>query len=86
MYHYKLLLLTIFSSISIAFFSQSPEGINYQAVIRSQTGQLITNQSVSIKTSITLSPSMGSSIQYSESHLITTDTLGLINIIIISSV
>ena len=72
--------LTIFATfIVLAVFSQVPEKISYQAVIRNASNILVTNQSVGIKISILQGTATGTSV-YSETHSVTTNANGLVSL------
>jgi len=60
-------------------FAQSPDGFNYQAVIRDSGGELKMNQSVSIDFEILDASDVA---VYSESHTATTNDYGLVNLLI----
>jgi|GEM_PF-4448990 len=60
-------------------FSQAPQKINFQSVIRNNLGEVQSNKSVSLKISI-LSGSISGSSVYSETHTKTTDISGLISL------
>lgn len=65
--------------IAAALNAQPPQGFKYQAVIRDGSGNLITNQTVSIRISIhDVSPS--GTVVYQETFMPTTSPLGLINL------
>lgn len=59
--------------------AQVPQAINYQAVIRNIDGTPITNSNITFKVSI-VEEINGDNIVYTETHDLTTSTLGLINI------
>ena len=71
-------LICSFSFIAMSF-AQSPEGFNYQAVIRDSGGNVITSQNVGVKFSIHQSSASGP-IAYSETQSPTTNEFGLINL------
>ncbi|MGB5244838.1 MAG: hypothetical protein WBN50_14560, partial [Lutimonas sp.] len=71
-------LICSFFFIVIAF-AQSPEGFNYQAVIRDSGGNVIPSQNVGVKFSIHQSSASGT-IVYSETQSPTTNEFGLINL------
>ena len=74
-----LLLLTILiSSIS---FSQAPEGINYQAVIRNSTGNLVSSTTVAIRVQVRQTTATGT-VVYQERHSVLTSAQGLVNMVI----
>lgn len=56
-----------------------PEAIKYQAIVRDNSGNILTNRNVSIRLSI-LKNNISGPIAYAETHAITTNTLGLINV------
>ena len=66
----------IFCDIIIA---QSPQAINYQAIVRDTNGAIVGNQSVSLKISI-LPDSITGTVVYAEEHNPVTNVLGLVNI------
>ena len=74
-----LLLLTLLVS-SIAF-SQAPEGINYQAVIRNSTGNLVASTTVAIRVQVRQSTATGT-VVYQERHSVLTTAQGLVNMVI----
>lgn len=75
---YPALLLSAFTSISQA---QVPQGINYQAVLRNGSGNLLINQNVEIRFTIHQSAANGA-IVYSEEHMLTTNAYGLVSTVI----
>ncbi len=60
-------------------FSQAPNKINFQSILRNTNGEVQSNKSVSLKISI-LSGSISGSSVYSETHTKTTDPSGLISL------
>jgi hypothetical protein len=62
-------------------FSQSPNKMSYQAVIRSSTNELLYNRPVKIKINILKGSSTGTVI-YTEIHSLITDARGLVNLIV----
>lgn len=77
----KLLLSTLASFLFICcpIFAQVPALINYQAVARNASGQVLSNQNVALRISIRQSTASGI-IQYQERHTGTTNAQGLINL------
>ncbi len=69
------LLITLIGVASI--FAQAPQSFKYQAVVRDNTGNIITNQPVSIRTGI-IQDSIFGAFVYSETHGITTNQFGMI--------
>ena len=76
-------ILTLISIVVMSFttMAQAPEGINYQAVIRNNVGDIIPSQPVGLKISILQGSSTGAAI-YEESFTPTTHQFGLINIVV----
>ena len=76
---------TLFFSIclllSLTLKAQAPQGFNYQAVARNNSGVAIANQSIGLKIDILQGTSTGT-IVYSETHSATSNSLGLINLIV----
>lgn len=76
-----ILLLLSLSLIQTISYAQAPNGINYQAVIRNNTGALSANTPVAIRVSIRQTTATGT-IVYSERQNVTTDQFGLVNFVI----
>ena len=76
-------ILTLISIVVMSFttMAQAPEGINYQAVIRNNVGDIIPSQPVGLKISILQGSSTGAAI-YEESFTPTTNQFGLINVVV----
>ncbi|MFN8297312.1 MAG: hypothetical protein U0T69_14030 [Chitinophagales bacterium] len=77
---------TIFSTllllaISLSLVAQTPQGINYQTVVRNVSGAVLANTNVGVKINIR-SGSASGTIVYAESHAVTTNQFGLVNFII----
>lgn len=73
------ILLAIISTI--VTFSQAPQGFNYQATLRDNSGQLLLNQNIVVKFNIYQNSASGNLI-YSENHTVNTDDLGHINLVV----
>jgi hypothetical protein len=74
--------ITLLSIIfALSTFAQAPQGFNYQATVRNSSGVLITNQNVLFKFNLMLD-SQSSNPVYSETHFVTTDDLGHINLVV----
>src|SRR5579863_616137 len=69
------LMFTCFSC-SIYAFAQSPRALNYQAIARNNSGQILINQPVNIRCSI-LDSSINGASQYAETQYATTNQFGL---------
>ncbi len=74
----KLLFSFVFVCFAVAAFAQSPQGINYQAIMRAPNGTSIINQAVNLRISIL----NGSQLVYRETHAATTTSSGLVNVVI----
>lgn len=82
MKYLKLLLsLTILALTSLSLLAQTPMGMNYQAVLRDATGQVIASQEVEISFEI-LKGSNEGQVVFSEIHNTTTNAFGLANLVI----
>lgn len=75
----KFLSLAFFLIISVLMYSQVPQGIPYQAVIRDTQGNPILNQSVSVKFSLHDQTADGT-IVYEETHSTSTNEVGLFSL------
>ena len=62
-------------------YTQVPEKFNYQAVLRNSSGELIPNQSVDVEISI-IDENSGGPVLYTEIHTKTTNSYGLVNLVI----
>ncbi len=72
----RIILLILFPLFG---FSQAPQKINFQSILRNTNGEIIANKAVSLKISILSGLINGSSV-YSETHTKTTDASGLISL------
>ena len=77
----KLLLLITFFLLVIVFNTnaQYDKWINYQTIVRDNSGKLMASKSVTFKISI-LKTSVTGTVVYSETHVMTTTALGLANL------
>jgi hypothetical protein len=80
-------ILPLFLSLVTFFFAssklmaQAPEGINYQAVIRTTAGNLVTNSTVAIRIQIKQNSASGT-VVYAERQSVATSNFGLVNMVI----
>tara|TARA_B100000508_G_scaffold141042_1_gene145512 strand:+ start:3034 stop:5205 length:2172 start_codon:yes stop_codon:yes gene_type:complete len=74
-------LALILFSVSTAVYAQTPGGVNYQAVARDGSGNLLKNKALTVKAVILTGPS-GSNVEYTETHTVTTNDYGLFTIIV----
>jgi hypothetical protein len=77
----KSLFLILISICSLLAYAQAPHGINYQAVARGITGQVMSNSNITAQITI-LSGSTSGTVKYSETHFVTTNTFGLFTLTI----
>jgi hypothetical protein len=73
------LAIVAFATFTINTFGQSPEGFNYQAVIRNASNAIVSNQTVGLRMTIQQG-TIGGSTVYSETFAVTTNTNGLVNV------
>ena len=80
---YKLKSVLIFTLVNLVIstlvFSQAPEKMSYQSVLRGTNNALVTNQNVRVKISILQGTITGSSV-YSEEHITSTNSNGLVSL------
>ena len=77
----KQVLALIVINLNLFLFAQTPEGINYQAVIRKTNGTLVTNTTVAIRIQIKQNSATGT-VVYSERQSAITSAYGLVNFVI----
>ncbi|MCG8329121.1 MAG: hypothetical protein MI974_15610 [Chitinophagales bacterium] len=78
----KIFLTLCISFLGLSIFAQSvPQGMKYQAVARDHQGQILANQQIGLLIELLLD-NRDKEVAYSESHLITTNELGLFDITI----
>ncbi len=70
-----------FMLLVTAMFAQVPQGVNYQTVVRNNSGAVIPNQNIAFRFSV-VSGSPTGTIVYSELHSTNTNQLGLVNLVI----
>lgn len=82
----KKYLLTLFilccALVPFAQAQQVPQGMKYQAVARSLSGEVLANQPVTLKISLNSNGSGLTKTHYSETHTVTTNALGLFDLTI----
>jgi hypothetical protein len=76
-YFNGILLLLMFTTGS--GFTQAPGGFKYQALLRNGSGELLSNTNASIEIMILQGSASGSEV-YSETHSVTTNVFGLVNL------
>lgn len=73
------ILITVMVMCLTTLFAQAPEKINYQAVVRNSSNQLMANANVSVRVSILQGSANGSAV-YVETQTVTTNTNGLMTL------
>jgi VCBS repeat-containing protein len=76
----KIFILLVFIATN-AINAKAPQGFNYQAIVRNNSGQLLLNQNVLVKFKI-LQNSATETIVYSENQTANTDDFGQINLVV----
>lgn len=76
----KKLLTTIFAVSTLFIFAQTPQGINYQSVIRNTGGIVLPNTVINME--FKLYNGLAGALVYHESHAPTTNSFGMANLII----
>ena len=75
-------LLTLFLLVAFtSVYAQPPQGFNYQAVARDASGVIIDNQLIGLQISLLQGSASGSSV-YTETHSVTSNSLGLLNLVV----
>ena len=70
-----------FCLLPFALFSQAPQGFNYQAVARDNTGQVLQSQALTVKIGIVSGSATGTgTLQWEEIHEVITNEFGLFTI------
>ena len=74
-------IIFVIASLMLAsvIFAQSPESFSYQAIVRDDNGQPLSNTSVTFRFNIHQGSANGSLV-YSEDHSVTTNDFGLVNL------
>ena len=75
----KLQLLIICIITGVQLFAQAPDQFKYQAIARDNGGAILANQSVGFEISILQNSAGGTSV-YTETHAVTTNENGLVNL------
>jgi len=68
----------LFSLVVTIAAAQQPTGFSYQAVLRNSSGQVLVNQNVTLRLSLT--NEAGSTVYYAESHALQTDSRGVVTL------
>ncbi len=73
--------ITVVLMTSVSIYAQVPQGFNFQAVARDANGDILANQDLGVQVSL-IKGNEGNNPLYQEAHSVTTNTLGLIQIVI----
>lgn len=76
-----ILIFSICLTIGFTLKAQAPQGFNYQAVARNNSGVAVTNQSIGLKINLRQGTATGT-ITYSETHTATSSNIGLLNLVV----
>ena len=77
----KAILFLALLLLSTTSFGQAPDGINYQAVIRNLSGNLVANNTIAIRIQVKQTSASGT-IVFQERHSVTTSAQGIVNLVI----
>ena len=77
-----LFLVMSFLSFIISYAQKVPEGMKYQAVARNTAGEVLANRTITLRIELKGAPAKGARIYYSEEHIITTNQLGLFDLVV----
>ena len=77
----KTILFLALLLLSTTSFGQAPDGINYQAVIRNLSGNLVANNTIALRIQVKQTSASGT-IVFQERHSVTTSAQGLVNLVI----
>ena len=69
----------IFLIATLCSFAQTPQSFNYQAVLRDASGGVLANQEVEIGVALLKGGATASEV-FSETHAVTTNEFGLVNL------
>ena len=65
--------------VGLATFAQTPSGFNYQAVLRDASGGILSNQEIEIGIALLQGSATGTEV-FAETHAVTTNEFGLVNL------
>lgn len=80
----KTLLTLAVSALAIIAQAQMPQTFGYQVAIRNAEGELLKNQSISVRITLFSIPQADTNVYYKETHTVTTDNFGVATINIMS--
>jgi hypothetical protein len=77
-----LLLILFICAITNSFAQKIPAGMKYQAVARNSSGEILPSKNITLKIELKSAPDKGGKTYYSEEHAITTNQLGLFDLVV----
>lgn len=77
----NLFLFSVSLLFSLHLVAQIPQGFNYQAVARNNSGVAIVNQSIGLQINLRQTTSNGA-VVYGETHTVTSSNIGLLNLVV----
>ena len=77
-----LLFIIVFTTATTIFAQTVPAGMKYQAVARNTAGEILANSDITLMIELKGAPLMGASSYYKEEHNITTNKLGLFDLVV----
>ena len=81
-YFYKIISTLIFLLIScFSLYAQSPDGVNYQAALRDNAGDVLSGEAVTVRFTIHQTTASGTTV-FQETQATTTNQFGLVNLVI----
>src|SRR5689334_11241373 len=75
-------LMTAMCAVIHCYSQSVPTGIQYQAVARNASGEVLPNRSLTLRIKLEGAPAKGSITYYSEEHEVTTNQLGLFTLVV----
>lgn len=75
----KKIITILFVLTNLHILAQSPQAFNYQAIIRNNSGNILTNHLVNFRISL-ISDSINGTTSYTETHTANTDATGLVSL------
>src|SRR4051812_43065798 len=75
----EIFMLAIFCFLSTFSLAQAPQAFKYQSIVRNAAGNPLANAAISVRATVHDSSATGTSV-YQETHFITTNQFGLINL------
>ncbi len=77
-----LLLAIVFTALTGMFAQSVPAGMKYQAVARNNAGEVLANSNIILRIELKGAPLYGASSYYTEEHTVTTNKLGLFDLVV----